>query len=618
MVATLMAPSRAGAGVLGFLSWLAVAAVALACPPAAADERAAGARRGGDQAAAAVHLYISPTTQAFFPTVGGDYGVMLKPWRDFLARRAMAVREIAGAADLAGVRGGTLVVPSAVALDGQERKALLAFRLRGGNILATWATGARDGKGEWLGYGFLDELLGVKVAGDVPPEGAQRFLIPFGDSPVTHSLPAGKRVWLGRAAERLLRLEGAGRAAGRFMDWTRDVVDAGAAGAAILFDEGPQQRGQGRWVAFGFAETVWNTALADVEAVAADALAWLGRTPDAWLGAWPSGRAAAQIIEMDTEQGFPNALPFARMMEGIDAAATFYCLTSVAAKYPDVVKDLARRHEIAYHGEIHVGFKDQPQAEQESRLDRMIADMKGILPDTAGVDGFRAPTEGFDATTEALLRARGIRHHVTDPSTTDARLPFIAPGPRGKPGGDFVVIPRTQRDDINYLREKVEAPQVARALVREFDSNLEMGGLGMLSIHSQNFGDPAQPERLLETSLMTQALPPLLRHARERRDAVWVAPAGQVARWWRQRERVGVTANASGSGLDVQVSVAAGGGPVEGVTVFFTHPGADAWVAVRATSGGAPSPKARPVDRFRTALVFDRLPPGSHRYAVSY
>lgn len=618
MIATFMMPSRAVGVARRLLSCLAAAAVAAVACPAAADERAAGPGRGGDQAGAAVHLYISPTTQAFFPTVGGDYDVMLKPWRDFFARRAMAVREIAGAAELAAVRGGTLVIPSAVALDEAERKALLGYRNAGGSILATWATGARDGKGEWLGHGFLGELFGVKVAGEVPPEGAQRFLIPFGDSPVTHSLPAGKRIWLGRPPERLLRLEGAGREAARFMDWTRDAVDASATGAAILFDEAPAARGRGRWVLFGFAETVWNTALADVEAAAADALEWLGRAPAAWLGAWPGAHAAAQIIEMDTEQGFPNAEPFAGMMEGIDAAATFYCLTSVAVKYPDVVRDLARRHEIAYHAEIHVGFKDQPQAEQERRLDRMIADMKGILPDTSGVDGFRAPTEGYDATTEALLRQRGIRHHVTDPSATDARLPFIVPGTEGSPAGAFVVIPRTQRDDINYLRDKAEPQQVARALVREFDSNLEMGGLGMLSIHSQNFGDPAQPERILETSVMTRALPPLLRHARERRDAVWLAPAGQVAAWWRQRQRVGVTATGAGARLDVQVSVAAGGGPVERVTVFVSHPAADARAVVRAVSGASPAPQVRPVDRFRSALVFDRLPPAIHRYSVSF
>ena len=105
------------------------------------------------QASEPLQLYVSPTTQAYFPTVAGNYDVMVKRWRDLLATQSIAVRELTRPDELSGRRGGVLVLPSAVALSDVERRALLRFRQEGGSILATWATGTRDAEGRWLEIG---------------------------------------------------------------------------------------------------------------------------------------------------------------------------------------------------------------------------------------------------------------------------------------------------------------------------------------------------------------------------------------------------------------------------------------------------------------------------------
>ena len=52
----------------------------------------------------------------------------------------------------------------------------------------------RDGKGEWAGYGFIDELFAAQVASELAPTKDESFLLPYGETPLTHALPAGKRI----------------------------------------------------------------------------------------------------------------------------------------------------------------------------------------------------------------------------------------------------------------------------------------------------------------------------------------------------------------------------------------------------------------------------------------
>ena len=267
-----------------------------------------------------VMLYSSPNSRAYLAGIGGNYETLLVPWRTYFLDRKLAVKEIQDASLLRNIKKGVLVLPSAIALSEEERNDILAFRAKGGAILTTWATGTRNDKGDWEGWQFL-EKLGAKVLGEIASDAEVNHLILTGESPVSHTHPAGQRIGLGKTSESLLRATGE-MVAGRFMNWAR-ITDASRRNeGAIVYTESSGD--SGRVVFFAFAESTWESRPYPAYVFIDDTLKWLQREPSIVLAAWPNGKRAAQVIEMDTEDGFANALPFASIMQALDYPATFY------------------------------------------------------------------------------------------------------------------------------------------------------------------------------------------------------------------------------------------------------------------------------------------------------
>lgn len=551
-----------------------------------------------------VFLYASPNSKAYFSKIGGNYDTLLNPWRIYFKERSVNVTEILDSNDLNKQAEGVLVIPSALSLSDQERDSILSFRARGGGILATWATGTRTGSGDWAGWQFM-ESLGAKAVGEIPADSESRQLTLNGESPLSFQLPAGARIWMGKTTEALLRFTGESVAA-RFMNWARVPEDDRRNEGAIVFSEGASNAG--RAALFAFAETSWESRPFVPHLLIDDTLKWLQRQPSIVRGAWPNGKISAQVIEMDTEQGFQNASAFATLMKAFDYRTTFYLLTSVAAQFPDVTKALARDFEIAYHGDIHVSFKDQPIHTQEQRILNMKAELASVVADTSAITGFRAPTEGYDAATELLLHKHGIRHHAADPSRLEGRVPTLVKM-QGVPIEDsLIVLARTQRDDINLYWEKLDVAQTTKALVDDFDLSVDTGALGFLSIHSQNFEDG---------SVMRQAMPAFLTHLQKRRSQIWLASSGQVAQWWRDRERVSITSATSGKRLDFNLTVK-GSQPVNGATLIVMLPQRGVMPTVRSTKIGTVVPQVLKLDDYRAAVIFDTLKPGDYVYQATF
>lgn len=558
---------------------------------------------------AAVLLYASPDSARYLNSVGGNYEVLLKPWRNFFVQQRIPYQEVASIESLSPSAGGVLVLPSALAISDRERRAILQFRDRGGNILATGSLGPRDGSGEWVGYEFLRELLGVTITGEIPPDRDERHLNLFGDLPFSQSYGVAERIWLGKLGANPLRIRG-GKTAGALTNWARTSGrENGFDNAAVLYDEFGSDKRHARWVMLNFPEVTWEIQRNDVHRFLSNALAWLDHRPSLYKGSWPSPYHAAHVIEMDTEEGFQNALRFAAMMDTIEASATFYALTSVAVKFPEVVRQLARRHEIGYHADVHEGFRGQPEAVQAKRLDTMQAQMKSILGDTSAVTGFRAPTESYDKTTEDLLLQRGMRHHAADPNRTNARAPLFYPNAKEEWQRALVVLPRTQLDDINLIRDGRNDRNLIRdELINDFNQVSRMGAFGLLSIHSQNFGDD---------SPLAAAMPAFLAHVKNNREQVWVAPAGRIADWWRDRERLTYKVTATRSKLDLDVTLT-GSEPMPAVSLIVTNPTAKAALQVRPVKSNTALPLVKPIDDFRTALVFSEMRAGSYAYTLTF
>lgn len=555
-----------------------------------------------------VYLYRSPLTAQFFKLNEADYEDLLGHWRIYLRRYGKAFRELNRSQLIEDLEPGVLVLGSALLLDDEERRAIEAFVKNGGSLLATWATGVRGSTGQWMGYGFVESMFKVKVRGQIDRGSESWFMTPFGDGPLTWTLPAGRRMFMGKTAENLLRVESENLAA-VYMDWDRSRDGEGPNGA-IAFHEADSSRA----VYFSFPESAWffHTP-ADVSLMLDAAMAWLRREPKLFKAAWPNGYVASHLIEMDTEDKFFSAPSFADHLEKIGVKGTFYCLTSVALKYPDVVKNLLERgHEIAYHADVHVGFRaTKPQA-QEERIKTMKDQMRKIIGDKSRLaTGFRAPTESYDPATEVVLRKHGILHHASDPNAHEDRLPFFSKAePQLSSEQALVVLPRTQYDDVSFRRLNFSATNVDESLAHDLDLIEKGGAFGLLSVHTQNY---------VEGGLMLQTMPKYLARVAALKDRVWVTRGDEIAEWWRQRERVDVRHSVNGNDHLLQISVKKPGA-VQGLAVFVTHPARNAAPSVVSREDGGRPVKTRikSIDPFRSAIIFDKLDAGDFQFGVNF
>lgn len=558
-----------------------------------------------------VYLYSSPLTKAFFAANGTSYDGLKQHWREYLRPLGADYHEISRANLLSGLKPGVLVLGSAVLLDEQERQAITAFADAGGSILMTWGTGVRNGKGHWAGYGLIEKTFQLKVNGKVLPQSNEdnneRFINTFGDGPLTWSLPAGERIFLGEVAEMSIRVDSPHLAA-RYFNWNREPLPKDSNGAIAFLEKGASRR-----VYFGFSESSWEyDPNMDMPKLLDAVMTWLKHEPSLFKAAWPDGHASAQLLEMDTEDKYFNAVNFARLLDAANLRGTFYSLTSVARQYRDVVHQLALKHEIGYHGEIHVGYKGKTPDVQTKRLGIMATEMKDIVGTLAhkNVTGFRAPTESWDENTEKTLRKMGVRHNVTGPSASEGRLPFFSESEPALSTQESVVgLPRTQMDDLNYLGLRVNEAKAAAMFALDFDYLHEAGALGVVSVHSQNFATD---------DLMTRLIPIYIKKIQQFPNQVWTAPGAEIADWWRARDRV-IQHSAKGdiSRLDFEVQPP---GSIKGLTFVVVHASAEAIPKMVVSSrSDTPLPEIKRIDAYRSALVFkEALKPGAYAYALTF
>ncbi len=562
-----------------------------------------GAKASFKSTDATLYLYESPSTRLYFEKVSGDYENLLNPWRSYFNERKRSVKVLTRVEDLKSLSPGVVVLPSAVALTQEERSHLAAFRAAGGSILATWATGTRNGSGGWVGWDFLEQL-GAKNAKEQPAGEESRQLVLTGESPVSHTLGAGHRYWLEKSSETLIKFS-AELHAGRLMNWARTPLAEQDTSSAIVYSESGET--SARAVVLGFAESSWESRPFAMQQMIDDAVRWLMHEPVAIKAVWPHGKRAAQVIEMDAEEGFENAANLALQLKQAKLPATFYVLTSSAIAHPQVLRDLASSFEIGLHGDVHDSFKGQAATEQSKRIVAMKNELATLLP-TLKPSGFRAPTEGYDLTTEMILSKNGFTHHAADPARSDARLPLFAKLPDSTHASDLVILPRTQRDDINLLKEGVESDYILQALIADANEAINTGSLGWLSVHSQN---------LKTDSPLSVAFPAYLKHLKANEKRVWFATAGEVADWWRQREDLKVESLYSGRRMDLNLTLK-GEQTLKGASIMMMLPQKRFVPTVRGAKINMELPTVKVIGDYRAVLVFPALNPGNHSYQVTF
>ena len=550
-------------------------------------------------------IYLSENTAAHFRAVGGNYEQLASTWRSYFSARTIPFSTITNLKDLSKSAQTTLILPSAVSLTGREREEILAFYERGGSILSTWATGTWFAPGQWAGWDFLNGL-GGNVAGDSGTD-LSKFLLVRGETPVTFGMDAGERIPLAAAAEKILLFKDDASSAARLVNWQR-LAEPGIRerNSIVQFNEVTGKKG--RVVLFGFSENSWSATPEKIYPLLDNCLSWLMRRPAIVRANWPNAVSAAQVLEMDTEEGFPNALDFAALARSKNVPVSFFVLTSVAKKFPDALEHLSKDHEIAFHGDVHDGFKGQAAALQRERIRAMQADIDQLLGPNPGRVGFRPPKEEYDATTQSVLRDNGIQYEVIDPNSTDARLPFVTKPGNQDPEKSLIALPRTQRDDLNLLTESGDPVVLERALIEDLDIAAESGGLAVLSVHSQNFA-PGSP--------LVQALPFYLSYLNTLRSEMWLTDTAAVARWWRARSRVTLSTTTRGDNVELNMTVT-GSTPVDELALIVMTPERGAEPKFTALKVGMPTPTIEMLDPLRYRVSFPRLTPTNYSYQVTF
>jgi hypothetical protein len=597
-----------------------------------------------------VLLYASPSTQAYFETGELDASESKVAWETFLKKYQIPYKVLATLSQLERSRSGVLILPSSVALSKKEQQAVLDFRARGGSVLASWLCGVRDEKGVWLGFGFMEGVLDVKVVGDTSTDKDDNFLMPHGDSPISNYLPAGQRIWLERAKQwPTLRLTGR-FAAAHIMDWSRTFAIQKAT-TAITFDERVlDSKRTSRSVVLGYPERLWRTAdPKHLEAIAHNALTWLRRLPSAYSAAWPAPYSSALLLAVDAAENIVEAdLTLAKYLEDIGARATFYTLGDNAAKSAVNLKALqSRGHELAFMGDKFAGFRGQAIATQATRLDNMLARAKDAGLSVPANPGFHAPTESYDKNTEVLLLQKGFGHYIAFMDATDARLPFsvrssqasaiaaasanaaataaavatstptstsnnsTAPTTNSETTDasslTTIVLPRTQRGPEDATEEG-DYEDGIKSFFAEIALVEKMAGLSVIRMPNQG---------LLTIDQMAEIVDEL----KTRRERTWMATASQIAAWWRERERVTVRLEGEADAPILTMEIQ-GTEPIkEAVTIWVNLPTSGQTVRLIPVVPGGPAesmPTVTTVDHWRAGLLVSGLAPGSHRWQVQF
>lgn len=557
-----------------------------------------------------VWLYTSPTSKAYYESSSIDFKVNARLWEIFFKKYKIPYKVVTSPDRLESSPPGVLVLPSLAALSEREKQAIVKFRAQGGSVLSSWLSGVRDDKGAWQGFSFMRDALGVQVLGDTEGEEEENFLMTYGDGPVTHSLPAGQRVWLERVKGIYpLRLAGQ-QAAGQIMDWSRMAV-RGKPGANIVFGEQRQTSGVlSRSVVLGYSERLWMSADPKaMEAIAHNALTWLLRQPDSYLSAWPFPYTGALSVAIDSPDVVDDVdIKFAEWIEKTGGRATYYVLSSNAAKSAESLKNLqSKGHEIGFMADRFEGFQDQLTTTQSKRLTSMQQELRDAGLTTSPDRGFHAPMESQDKSTLDLINQLGFTHAVAFMDISDGRLPVIVPrltSPGGTQQKPMVILPRTLSGPEDLMGEG-DPDDGMKQYMAEFEMSSAMGGLSLIRFPNQ-------------TLLTDDQLKAIFDQINRNSNRLWNAPNGAVARWWLDRDRISIDIDVVDGKTRLSATISPGESLSQPAAVIVNSPYANDDLKLISLGQDSPVVKVSKIDPWRSAVSLGGLRPGTYRWALQF
>jgi len=460
-----------------------------------------------------VALYRSEATSAFFPE-DDFYPDILNRWRELIVEAGGSVREVASIAEVEGLMGsGLLVAPAAVCLGDNEVDAFRSHTSEGGDLLLTWATGARDADCEWRGWSVIEEFTGASDVRELERR-AGLFLTVPGGMPLSGGIEPGARLELQWDAQIAVETEGTR------VYWSDWALNPEPAEGTIRVDGAVALRnveGGGRvsWYGFLAQNAVDTLDETRIRRLLLNGILWTAGVPSAELHPWPEGSRSALLMTQEVEGEFRNSLPTANVALKHGVPITSFVVSRLATGYPELAAPLASAGELASQSSDNAMLAGLPVAEQQTRLRRSIQELQAWTG--ANPVGLRAPQERVD---EELLRAWS--------SLGGTYVLGLNAGRTGSPeafeleGSHVVLLPRMLKDDYNLvIQERILRPAElaaeSRAGLNKFRA---IGGLATLTVHS-SLGGSARLVGAVDEVLASVVA----------EGGWWLATGGEVADW---------------------------------------------------------------------------------------
>lgn len=450
-------------------------------------------------------------------------------WRNLAEASGYRTETIGDAQLAAGLDAyAAVILPSVVCLSDPARIELRRYLNAGGGVLSTWALGARSGEGEWRGYDFLQSLTGA-VRFELGRSEAPWFISVRSAIPLGAGLPGGARLQV--TSEE--RLEATALEADAF--WSdaslrprRPALPDDYQAAAVR-----QRIGAGRFVWFGFHEDSSVTGEAErAAALLLNGLAWAAGRPLVSMEPWPAPFTQAALVAVDVSEYPGRARRLALELAQARVPATFF-LDPALLGDRDLVNELGAAGELALKWQHATGGGASRHGLDRLRLDwarlmlwsRSFRWARGVRPfgDTLGLSEREFLAE---ASVRYFLAAGGV----------DAVLPTVfgvSRAPRSWSGQASIVgLGRSTDDDLHLSPlglEGLDSDWIVQRLMDDRGSVGRLGGLYVLSLHTQGLGGPE----------FLPALRTLLKHLVT--PTTWVARGAEIAGWWASRSRVRAT-----------------------------------------------------------------------------
>jgi peptidoglycan/xylan/chitin deacetylase (PgdA/CDA1 family) len=507
---------------------------------------------------------------------------------------------------LSGYR--VLVLPSAVCLSKKQQDTIRAFLEAGNGVIATWTTGSRDERGNWLGWQFLEEITGSD-AFEIPDQPAPWYVSFIAGSPITAGIPAGSRIQL-QSPERLsataLAVDGYWSNFRLFPVDTKKPVSFLGSVRHHWFDH------KGRVVWFGFQE---NSAVAGgtnrsiLSAALLSGVTWAAGDLLIGLDPWPAPYSSATLLALSVEQTADNARYAADALLKSRAKGSFFFLADYLRRDSSLIPALQGAGEISSHGWHQVSLESFNKFHLWSELLRSRWQIRQLTRQE--VCGFSPVYDSLPASAVPVLAGARYRYYLGH-GEGNSVLPQIVDVSAGwgpiRRQRSLVRLVRMGDDDLSLSPlglTGLDDDWIVQRILADADVVNSLGGLYVLSYHSQGLSAPAY------SSVLTRLVEAW------KQQSTWIATGADVTDWWVKRQQLSINI-AKGSTGWVRLTVDyAGREPIEGAVLSIYSPTETPSIAVTAVQGNPAKPDlVLDSEHQRVQIRLPRLVPGNYVYEL--